>query len=721
MTDLFKNSIRWKLALTFVFCASLASLSGITGIFFLNQIQGNMARTTAEVGANIDKQVDLTTQLLPLRSSAFSILSARSSDDLGKISSFLADPAKDVSFGADLHNAVEKLLTIKNNQLASLERLDELTRTTQTKLDEVIKQAVTIVDDVEFDSELKIIDSISAIQENIGKSVSPDSIQHHMDEISTSTTNAVSMVKAALNVRSLSNELKSMVNEVIFSSQVENVDYTKIQIKTLLGNTESELILLPQNERTQQIALLLRELGSIIDDTVTAKKEAIFARDALESTTNQFWQDMNTIESTILSEARQMKASANSSLETSSENVRKWQTFELLLVIISLALAITAGMYISVLIIRPLKKTVAMIENIAVGEGDLTARLDVQSKDEIGELASWFNLFIEKLQHMIRDISSDAGLLSMASTSLSKLSAHMVSSSKQVASQASEAATATEEMSANINSIATATEEMSVNVQNVSSTAEEMSQNVESVARSIEETSQELSGVANAAREGSGIANKAREEADSAKNTIEDLGHAAKDIGDVTALIKRIAEQTNLLALNATIEAASAGDAGKGFAVVASEIKELARQSAEAAKSIADRIKGVQGNTDKAVQVINDVSDIINKINQSSSRILKSVEHQQNTATEISGNVVQAKTGTNNIASSISEVASGSNDMAKAAANAAESVKGVTSNIQSVSDAALESNAGSKQVDEAAQELQQIALKIQKMVDRFKT
>ena len=292
----------------------------------------------------------------------------------------------------------------------------------------------------------------------------------------------------------------------------------------------------------------------------------------------------------------------------------------------SLALAIVIGFYISGMIIKPLKRAVYMLKDIAEGEGDLTVRLEAQSQDEIGELAKWFNLFIEKLQSMIRDIAVNAQVLNSSSNDLSDLSTRMVASTDRASLQANSVAGATDEMSHNITAIASTTEEMSVTVQNISSTAEEMSLNVNAVAVSIEENSQELAEVTSNARDGFDIAEKALAKSNTAMATIEQLGKTAQDIGDVTVLIKRIAEQTNLLALNATIEAASAGDAGKGFAVVAAEIKELAQQSSQAAQDIATRVDGVQTNTEEAVTVIDEIATIIKHLNRSSSSILRSVE-----------------------------------------------------------------------------------------------
>lgn len=369
-------------------------------------------------------------------------------------------------------------------------------------------------------------------------------------------------------------------------------------------------------------------------------------------------------------------------------------------------------------VVKPVSSVMSRLKDIA--DGDFTTRLDVTSEDEVGNLAREFNTFVEKLQGMIKDIGASARALNTSSAGLLALSNDMTASADEMSTQSDTVAGATEEMSANISSIASATEEMSANIQSVSSTAEQMSQNVNAVASSIEEMSTALNDVAGGARGGSDIAGKAMQMSGGALETMNVLGKGANDIGEVTALIKRIAEQTNLLALNATIEAASAGDAGKGFAVVASEIKELANQSAQAAEDIARRIEGVQSNTEEAVKVIADISDVIDKINASSMDITTSMEEQKTTANEVSGNVHQTSTGINNIAASISEVAKGANDMAAAAAEAARGVAEVSSNIQGVSKVSSESNTRAQHVSKSAKELAKVAGELQELVETFK-
>jgi len=372
---------------------------------------------------------------------------------------------------------------------------------------------------------------------------------------------------------------------------------------------------------------------------------------------------------------------------------------------------ITAG------IVGPLSRVVELAGSLA--KGDLTNRLKLDREDEIGVLVRALNDSSANLSVMIAKVRHNTEMQATASQEMSSVSSQMASTAEEMGTQSEIVADATEEMSASINSMASASEEMSVNIQSVSSTAEQMSQNMNSIASSIEQMSTSIEEVAWSAKEGSQIANQAADMSDTATMTMETLGKAAKEIGEVTSLIKRIAEQTNLLALNATIEAASAGDAGKGFAVVANEIKELANQSGQAANEIANRVEGVQDNTESAVEVISGIAEIIGKINESSGVITRSVDEQTKTSNEISESVQQTNAGSANIATSIAELARGANDVSKSAAEAARAVTEVSSNIHGLNKATKESNIGLQQVNTTAEDLARIAAQVQQEVNKF--
>ncbi len=369
-------------------------------------------------------------------------------------------------------------------------------------------------------------------------------------------------------------------------------------------------------------------------------------------------------------------------------------------------------------IAKPIRKTSYVLRDIA--EGDLTKRVKTQAHDELGILGNSFNVFLNNFQKIIRDIAGNVETLSSSSLQLSDISGNMKIGTDEISSKSTNVASATEEVATNINTMASAVEEMSVNIQSVSTTAEQMAQNMNSVASAIEDMSAAINDIAQNAQQGTKVSTQATDMANIATMAMNTLGDTAMEIDEVTELIKKIAEQTNLLALNATIEAASAGDAGKGFAVVAKEIKELANQSSQAAENIGKRIKDVQKNTIEAVKVIDQVSEIINNINESSTGIMNAVEQQTLTANNISVSIQQVNIGAGNIASSIAEVAKGSNDMSRNAAEAARGANDVASNIQDISKAAGKANGGARQVNSSADDLARVASELQKMVGKFK-
>jgi methyl-accepting chemotaxis protein len=271
------------------------------------------------------------------------------------------------------------------------------------------------------------------------------------------------------------------------------------------------------------------------------------------------------------------------------------------------------------------------LHDIADGEGDLTRRLNISTKDELGDLARWFNIFIEKLQHIIQDISVNAEDLSSSSKKLSALSQEMAGSAIEVSSESEAIATSSQAVNQNITSIAAAMEQSSVNLSTVAAAAEEMTATINQISRNTGQATQ--------------IAGKAVDQVKSATNRVQLLGQAAIDISKVTETITEISEQTNLLALNATIEAARAGEAGKGFAVVANEIKELARQTATATSEIKEKIDSIQITTKGTVTDIENISDIINNVNEIIVTIALAIEEQSSSTQEISRNVNQASAG----------------------------------------------------------------------------
>jgi methyl-accepting chemotaxis protein len=342
-------------------------------------------------------------------------------------------------------------------------------------------------------------------------------------------------------------------------------------------------------------------------------------------------------------------------------------------------------------ILSPIALTSAMIRDIAQGEGDLTQRLSV-SNDETGELATWFNAFVEKLQDIIGQVKTNIITINSSSGELSTLAGDLSTGSEDASSRSTTVAAAAEEMSANMNAVAAASEQASVNVNMVASATEEMSATVNEIADNTAKART--------------ITEKAVSSTDRASGRVDKLGSAAREISKVTEVITEISEQTNLLALNATIEAARAGEAGKGFAVVANEIKELAKQTAGATQEIKSKIEDIQSSTDLTVTEIKEISTVINEVNEIVSTIASAVEEQSAATSEITANVAQAAQGIDEVNENVAQSSSVSGEIAGEIA----AVSGVASQISQ----------NSNDVNSQSSDLSRLAGQLSDLMNQFR-
>ena len=312
-------------------------------------------------------------------------------------------------------------------------------------------------------------------------------------------------------------------------------------------------------------------------------------------------------------------------------------------------------------------------------------------RDEIDKMAAWINTFVTRVGNMIKDIATDSQMLNNSSADLSSLSAQMSGGAEDMAGKSNTVASASEEMSSNMHSVASAMEEAATNITMVASAAEEMTSTIAEIAQNSENASN--------------ITSDAVIQTKSASQKVDELGSAAREIGKVVETITEISEQVNLLALNATIEAARAGEAGKGFAVVANEIKDLAKQTAEATMEIKEKIAAIQGSTDGTVSEINQISKIINDVNEIVTTIATAVEQQSVTTKEIAGNVAQASQGIQEVSENVAQSSNVAEDIAK--------------EIADVNQSAAEMSNSSAQVNLSAEELTKMGIKLNEMVGKF--
>jgi len=378
-----------------------------------------------------------------------------------------------------------------------------------------------------------------------------------------------------------------------------------------------------------------------------------------------------------------------SALEQAEKTKTKGVTFLIILTLIAVIIAIILGIIMS----RYLSGKINSIAEITkkVSEGDLQNKINVTSKDELGDLANDTNAMIDNLRDMIGKVLGFSKQLGKSSKGLSDLSGDMSKDAGEMSDGSESVAAAAEEMSSNMNSVAAACEEAAANVNMVSASTEEINSSINEIAKNSEQSRL--------------VTSDAVTKTGNASERVDELGKAAKEISRVTEVISDISEQTNLLALNATIEAARAGEAGKGFAVVASEIKELARQTADATKGIKERIDTIQNSTSGTVVEIQNVSKVIGDVNDIVGTIAAAVEEQSATTGGISENMNQASLGLQEVNENVSQSSAVAGEIAR--------------DIGNVNSASTKIKQGSEDVKTNAEGLADIAGDLQALVNKF--
>ena len=299
--------------------------------------------------------------------------------------------------------------------------------------------------------------------------------------------------------------------------------------------------------------------------------------------------------------------------------------------------------FAAVKLVAPIKAIASRLQDIATGEGDLTQRLDVRTADEIGELAIWFNRFLDKIQGTIKDVIETSDVMSKTSKQAEKIALQSRQSSESQFREVDMVATASEEMtqtSALVLANADRAAEMA-------SQAEQSAQSGQAIVQQSADTMQELV-----------------ERMAMAVPIANELEKNGGNISAILSVIEGISEQTNLLALNAAIEAARAGEQGRGFAVVADEVRQLASRTHDSVDQIRVVIEDLQNGTrsvtnaisagnhlaletatqvKKAVSSLADISSFVADIQVMNSEIVNAASEQKTVSTEVNINVANIR------------------------------------------------------------------------------
>lgn len=326
-------------------------------------------------------------------------------------------------------------------------------------------------------------------------------------------------------------------------------------------------------------------------------------------------------------------------------------------------------------IVRPIKLASSTMREM---EGDLTKRLEINSKDEIGEIATQFNAFTEKVQSLVRQVISATNDVAGAATQIATSSENMAQGMESQKDQTMQISAAIEQLSASVNDVATQSNEAASNARDSGEVAKQGGQVVRDTVEAM---------------------NTIRDSVLSSLGLVSELGRRGDEIGAIIAVINDIADQTNLLALNAAIEAARAGEHGRGFAVVADEVRKLADRTTQATEQVSNTIRAIQDETKQAV----------NMMNTGSTQVEQGVERAQQAGKSLE----QIVGRTNDVSHLITSIAAATEEQSAASTE-------ISQGVERINEVTIQSARGASEAAKAANVLSEHAEGLQSLVSQFR-
>ncbi|MDR0486697.1 MAG: methyl-accepting chemotaxis protein [Treponema sp.] len=407
--------------------------------------------------------------------------------------------------------------------------------------------------------------------------------------------------------------------------------------------------------------------------------------------------------------------------DSSKAEIRKIVIIAVVVLLVSILLNSLSSNFI---IVKPILSAVAMLKEISQGEGDLTKHLKAGSKDEIGDMAHYFNLTLEKIKKLVIVIKQQAAMLSgigsdLASnmtetaTAVNEITANIQSIKGRVVNQSAgvtETSASMRQALANIEKLDSNIAKQSGNISQVSSAIEEMVSNIHSVTETLVKNTDNVQILREASEVGrSGLQEVATD--------IQEIARESEGLLEINAVMENIASQTNLLSMNAAIEAAHAGEAGKGFAVVADEIRKLAESSGTQSKTIGNVLKKIKESIDKITKstenVLNRFEAIetgVKTVSQQEENIRNAMEGQGEGSKQILQNASDLSEISRLVHNGSDEIEDGVNGVIRESSNLEKLTQEITGGMNEMA-------SGADQVNTAVNHVNEISVKNREGID----
>lgn len=375
--------------------------------------------------------------------------------------------------------------------------------------------------------------------------------------------------------------------------------------------------------------------------------------------------------------------------------------------VICIIVAITLAWWFSGKLVKPIQQIDSKLKELSSQEGDLTARLQVNSNDEIGTIATSFNKMLENLQHIINRVQ--------------KTSVEVQNASENMLEKTNISREATIKVQSSMSSLNASIQSQSASMEESSTAMDDMTVSVQRIAESASSVTELAVATSEQANDGSTVIQKSvsqmttiHEAVNATSEVVERLITHTKYIDTAVQSISNIAEQTNLLALNASIEAARAGEQGKGFAVVADEVRKLAEQSKTAATDINQLLHQIQQDTETA-------NSMMSQGRSEASEGIHVIREAGNSFTTIVEQVNKVSTQMQDISATAEEMAASAEEMNASLNNIASISTEVSSETAATAQSAEKKVITMNEMTQTAKQMKQTVEELDQLVSHFKT